>query len=100
MASVGSSHSRLTSAEDNEEASLLGCPPIGLLDGEEFRTRQPSNQEGLIRPLAGLDDTRFVAPAKKLGGDCSAGSDRLPLGHNGFDVGFVFLGLVWHPPIQ
>src|SRR2546421_12107964 len=45
MASVGSSHSRLTSAEDNEEASLLGCPPIGLLDGEEFRTMQPSNQE-------------------------------------------------------
>jgi hypothetical protein len=30
MASVGSSHSALTSGEDNEEASLLGCPPIGL----------------------------------------------------------------------
>jgi hypothetical protein len=27
---VGSSHSALTSGEDNEEASLLGCPPIGL----------------------------------------------------------------------
>jgi hypothetical protein len=25
-------HNRLTSAEDHEEASLLGCPPIGLLD--------------------------------------------------------------------
>src|ERR1700676_647437 len=32
LASVGSSHNRLTSAEENEEALLLGCPPIGLLD--------------------------------------------------------------------
>jgi len=47
MASVGSSDSRLTSAEDHEEASVLGC---GLLDGEEFRTMPPSNQEGLISP--------------------------------------------------
>jgi hypothetical protein len=29
MASVGSSHNRPTSAEDHEEALLLGCPPIG-----------------------------------------------------------------------
>jgi non-heme chloroperoxidase len=34
LASAGSSHSRLTSAEDNEEASLLGCPPIGLTTRE------------------------------------------------------------------
>src|SRR6266699_2466188 len=44
MASVGSSHSALTSGEDHEEASLLGCPPIGLLDEEEFRTMPPRNQ--------------------------------------------------------
>jgi len=25
----GSSHNRPTSAEDNEEALLLGCPPLG-----------------------------------------------------------------------
>jgi len=29
---VGSSHNRPTSAEDHEEALLLGCPPIGRLD--------------------------------------------------------------------
>jgi len=29
VSSVGSSHNRPTSAEDNEEALLLGCPPIG-----------------------------------------------------------------------
>src|SRR5438034_4247824 len=62
MASVGSSHSRLTSAEDNEEASLLGCPPIGLLDREEFRTMQPSNQEGLI---PGLERRGFAAQLVK-----------------------------------
>src|SRR6201982_403032 len=33
MTSVGSSHNRRTSAEDHEEASLLGCPPIGLATG-------------------------------------------------------------------
>src|SRR5438034_8560692 len=32
MASVGSSHNRPTSAEDHEEALLLGCPPIGRSD--------------------------------------------------------------------
>jgi hypothetical protein len=31
-ASVGSSHSRFTSAEDSEEALLLSYPPIGRLD--------------------------------------------------------------------
>jgi hypothetical protein len=44
---VGSSHNRLTSAEDNEEALLSGYPPVGLLDAkrikqtEEKRKRQP-----------------------------------------------------------
>jgi hypothetical protein len=32
ISSVGSSHNRLTSAEDNEKALLLGYPPIGLVD--------------------------------------------------------------------
>jgi hypothetical protein len=32
ICSVGSSHDRLTLAEDNEEASLLGYPPRGLVD--------------------------------------------------------------------
>jgi hypothetical protein len=32
MASVGSSHNRLTSAEDNEEALLRASPALGLLD--------------------------------------------------------------------
>ena len=37
MTSVGSSHNRLTSAEDNEEALLLGYPPIGLVDQGSLR---------------------------------------------------------------
>jgi hypothetical protein len=68
MASVGSSHSRLTSAEDNEEASLLGCPPIGLSDGKEFRTVQPSNQEGgrALYPRISLPKTpRLCGPIGK-----------------------------------
>ena len=44
MASVGSSHSALISGEDHEEASLLGCPPIGLLHEEEFGTMPSRNQ--------------------------------------------------------
>src|SRR5437879_13667889 len=32
MALLGSSHNRPTSAEDHEEALLLGCPPIGRSD--------------------------------------------------------------------
>ena len=40
----------LTSGEDHEEASLLGCPPIGLLDGEKFRTRRPRNRERALYP--------------------------------------------------
>jgi hypothetical protein len=37
VSSVGSSHSALTSGEDNAEALLLGYPPIGLLDDKDFR---------------------------------------------------------------
>src|SRR5437879_11755489 len=43
MASVGSSHNRPTSAEDHEEALLLGCPPIGRSDRntEQFGRNRP-----------------------------------------------------------
>jgi len=37
IASEGSSHNRLTPAEDNEEALLLGYPPIGLVDQGSLR---------------------------------------------------------------
>ena len=37
IASEGSSHNRLTSAEDDEEALLLGYPPIGLVDQGSLR---------------------------------------------------------------
>src|SRR5712672_1031542 len=37
IASEGSSHNRLTSAEDNEEALLLRYPPIGLVDQGSLR---------------------------------------------------------------
>src|SRR5207302_3157970 len=47
MASVGSSHDRPTSAEDHEEALLLGCPPIGRSDRnrEQFGRKR---KRGLI----------------------------------------------------
>src|SRR5437667_12567860 len=47
MASVGSSHNRPTSAEDHEEALLLGCPPIGRSDRnrEQFGRKR---KRGLI----------------------------------------------------
>ena len=51
-------HNRLSSTEDNKEASLLGCPPIGLVDEEKFMVR---NQEGLISP--GLKHRGFTAHA-------------------------------------
>ena len=37
LASEGSSHNRLTSAEDNEEALLLDYPPVGLVDEGSLR---------------------------------------------------------------
>src|SRR5438876_7380210 len=45
MASVGSSHNRPTSAEDHEEALLLGCPPIGRSD-REYRAVREEKKEG------------------------------------------------------
>jgi hypothetical protein len=36
VSSLGSSHNRLTSAEDNEEASLWAYPALGLLDGRSI----------------------------------------------------------------
>jgi hypothetical protein len=50
---VGSSHNRLTPAEDNEEALLLGSPPIGLVDMriiERIRKRKEEAGRGLISP--------------------------------------------------
>src|SRR5437773_8637189 len=56
MASVGSSHNRPTSAEDHEEALLLGCPPISRSDRnrEQFGGKErgafyprPKNAEAL-----------------------------------------------------
>ena len=49
MASVGSSHNRPTSAEDHEEALLLGCPPIG---GADRRNREQfgSKERGAFYP--------------------------------------------------
>src|SRR5947209_1231485 len=46
MASGGSSHNRPTSAEDHEEALLLGCPPIGRSDREWRAVRE--RKRGLI----------------------------------------------------
>jgi hypothetical protein len=37
----------LTSAEDNEEALLLGYPPIGLVDKNEFRMTDSKNARAL-----------------------------------------------------
>ena len=48
MASVGSSHNRPTSAEDHEEALLLGCPPIGRLDETILCCHIQKRQDGLI----------------------------------------------------
>jgi hypothetical protein len=48
---VGSSHSRLTAAEDYEEASLLANPAIGLID----RTRMNPEEKKIKRP--------FISPA-------------------------------------
>ncbi len=45
--SLGSSHNRLTSAEDYEEALLSGYPPVGLLDAKNV---YHAEQKGLPRP--------------------------------------------------
>src|SRR2546429_56057 len=48
MASVGSSHNRPTSAEDHEEALLLGCPPIGRSDTRNIEQFGRKRKSGLI----------------------------------------------------
>src|SRR6266513_1397655 len=49
--SLGSSHNRLTSAEDYEEALLSGYPPVGLLDAKNaYQAEQKGNR--LPRPVA------------------------------------------------
>src|SRR5712671_1144805 len=53
-------HNRLTSAEDHEEASLLGCPPIGLFGRWEFKTMSFGKQDGLISPAYSAEALRPV----------------------------------------
>jgi len=48
MASVGSSHNRSTSAEDHEEALLLGCPPIGRSGRRNMEQFGRKRKRGLI----------------------------------------------------
>src|SRR5437773_8774113 len=49
--SLGSSHNRLTSAEDYEEALLSGYPPVGLLDAKNvYHAEQKGNRRGLRSP--------------------------------------------------
>jgi hypothetical protein len=45
---VGSSHNRPTSAEDHEEALLLGCPPIGRSDTRNIEQFGRKRKSGLI----------------------------------------------------
>jgi hypothetical protein len=52
VSSEGSSHNRLTSAEDNEAASLLGCPPIGLVDKRNIEQSKEKRKRGLISPAS------------------------------------------------
>src|SRR5207253_9712034 len=48
MASEGSSHNRSTSAEDHEEALLLGCPPIGRSGRRNMEQFGRKRKRGLI----------------------------------------------------
>jgi hypothetical protein len=48
---VGSSHNRLTSAEDNEEALLSGCPPVGLLDAKRIKQTEEKRKQPYIPGL-------------------------------------------------
>src|SRR6266480_6907269 len=51
ISSVGSSHNRLTSAEDYEEALLSGCPPVGLLDAKNvYHAEQKGNRLPRLTP--------------------------------------------------
>jgi hypothetical protein len=48
---VGSSHNRLTSAEDNEEALLSGYPPVGLLDAKRIKQTEEKRKQPYIPGL-------------------------------------------------
>jgi hypothetical protein len=48
---VGSSHNRLTSAEDNEEALLSGYPPVGLLDAKRIEQTEEKRKQPYIPSL-------------------------------------------------
>src|SRR2546430_13529584 len=65
MASVGSSHNRPTSAEDHEEALLLGCPPIGRSDREWRAVRESSSGEKEGPYILGLKTPRLYGPPGK-----------------------------------
>src|SRR5258707_10447419 len=63
ISSVGSSHGRLTSAEDNEEASLLGYPPIGLVDKRNIDQSEGKRNMALYpRPEVRGFTARVVKP--------------------------------------
>ena len=51
VSSAGSSHSRLTSAEDNVEALLLGYPPIGLVDKRNIEQSEEKKRGPYILAL-------------------------------------------------
>jgi hypothetical protein len=62
---VGSSHNRPTSAEDNEEALLLGCPPIGPFFGDE-QVYDRSEEKAKRKPyIPGLKRRGFAAKSGK-----------------------------------
>ncbi len=70
--SLGSSHNRLTSAEDYEEALLSGYPPVGLLDAKNvYHAEQKAEdyEEALLSgyPPVGLLDAKNVYHAEQKG---------------------------------
>ena len=59
ISSVGSSHNRLTSAEDYEETLLSGYPPVGLLDGKNvYHAEQKGNRLPRLPVLPHAPDAR------------------------------------------
>src|SRR5205807_10131057 len=64
ISSLGSSHNRLTSTEDYEEALLSGYPPVGLLDASKIYHAQEKGNR-LPRPeRRGLHSPWVSAPAR------------------------------------
>jgi hypothetical protein len=58
---VGSSHNRLTSAEDNEEASLLGWPAQRSFGRERYRAVGRKEKKALYPYIPGLKRRGFTA---------------------------------------